>query len=218
MDDNDFRQVRTLADELGIILLLEVCSDKAFFLVCIKLGVVVHNLCNLDRLESGKLSLAWIILSVLLLKVLEVVDCEISKVIQMILNLLHFCLDALQLLIDCLCIELGNLSYRLLYESVDVLHSDRPVEHFLEFEHSCIDLFQLFFPALCISFKNLVDLVLEEYLFKRTVVPFVAEFVQTDLKLLTEQLLCMVRTIDEYVIYTEELWLVVDNHACVRGD
>ena len=44
MDDDDLRKIRAVADVLGVILLLEVGSDEALRLVCIKLRVVAYDL------------------------------------------------------------------------------------------------------------------------------------------------------------------------------
>ena len=61
MDDDDLRKVRTVADELRIVLLLEGDADETFLLVGVKLGIVAYNLSYGDRLETGQLRKSWII-------------------------------------------------------------------------------------------------------------------------------------------------------------
>jgi hypothetical protein len=75
---------------------------------------------------------------------------------------------------------------------------------------------ELILPCLSVSFENLVDLVLKEYLFKRTIMPVVLQFIKSDLQLLAEQSFSVVGTIDEYIINREELWLMVDDNTGVR--
>jgi hypothetical protein len=64
---DDFGQVRTVADELGIVLFLKGYADEAFRLVGVKLGIVAHDLCCGDGLESGKFCLSRILLAVFFL-------------------------------------------------------------------------------------------------------------------------------------------------------
>ena len=218
MDDDDLRKVRTLADELCIVLLLERDTNEAFCLVCIELGIVAYHLCNSDRLESCEFCEPWICLAILLLESLEVVDGVFCKVIQMVLHLVHLVLDAAELLVHSLCVELRDLPHRLLHELVDVLGSDRPLEKTLVFHHLVEHLLQLCLPCLGVTLKDLIYLVLEEYLLERTVVPVVLELVETDLELLTEQALCMVCAILEDVLHRKELRLVIHDHAGIRRD
>ena len=132
---------------------------------------------------------------------------------KVILYLFHLILDAPQLLIHSLRVELGYLADRLFHQLVDVIHGDRSVKKALVLHHLIEHLLQLIFPCLCITFENLIDLVFEEYLFKRTVMPVVLQLIQPDLQLLSEEALGVVCAVSENVMDREELRLVVYNHA-----
>ena len=85
---------------------------------------------------------------------------------KVVLHFLHLSFDTLEFLIYSLRVELGDLSHRLLHQSVDVFHKDRSLEQVLVGHHCVEDFLKLVFPSLCVSLKDLVDLVLEEDLFK----------------------------------------------------
>ena len=128
MDHDDLRKVGTVTDEFCVVLLLESYADKAFRLVCIKLGIVADNSCRLDVLELDKFCKPWICLSVFLLEVPEVVYGVVVEVIEVVLYFIHLILDSAQLLIYSLDIELGDLAHRLLHELEDIFHEDRPLQ------------------------------------------------------------------------------------------
>ena len=218
MDDDDLRKVRTVTDELGVVLLLEGDTHEAFLLVGVKLCVVAHDLGYSDGLETCQLCKPWIILAVLLLEVLEVVDSELGEMLQVVLHFVHLVLYASELLIDSLCIELRNLPDWLFYELVDILHGDIPLEKSLELEHLGEYFVKLIFPGLCITLKDLVDLVLEENLLERAVVPVVLELIESDLELLSKETLCVVCAVSENLVHRKELRLVVHDDAGVRRD
>ena len=94
VDDNNLRKIGAVADIFGIVLFLQVYADKALSLVGIELGVVVDDFRDRNGLEAGKLGTAWIILAVFLLQILEVVDSELCKVVEVVLNLVHLVLDS----------------------------------------------------------------------------------------------------------------------------
>ena len=151
VDDDNLRKVRTLADELCIVLLLERDAYEAFRLVSIQLGIVAYHLGDSDRLESCELCEPWICLAILLLESLEVIDGVFCKVVQMVLHLVHLVLDAAELLVHGLCVELRDLPHRLLHELVDVFGSDRPLEKTLVFHHLVEYLLQLCLPCLGVT-------------------------------------------------------------------
>ena len=130
--------------------------------------------------------------------------------------LLNFSLDSAEFLLHSLHIKLGDLSYRLLDKLVDVLHHDLSLEYLLVGLHLCEHGSKLIFPALCIALENLVDLFLKEYLLKRTVVPVVLEFIESDLQLSSKQRLGVVGTVDEHVVYRKELRFMVYDDAGIR--
>ena len=115
--------------------------------------------------------------------------------IEVILNLLHLRFDALELLVNSLCVELRNLTYRLLYQSVDIFHQDRSLEELLVCEHLLKYLLKLILPCLCVALEDLVDLVLEEDLLKRVVMPIILQLAQPDFKFLSEKVACVQRTV-----------------------
>ena len=157
-------------------------------------------------------------LAVFLLEILEVADGELDKVFKMILDFLHLRLDAAQFLIHRLDVKLRDLSDRFLYKSVDVFHDDRPLQKLLILEHLIKHFLQLVFPCPGISFENLIYLVLEENLFERVVMPVVLQFIQPDLEFKAKEVAGMLCTVSEHVVDAKHLRLVVENHACVRGN
>ena len=146
VDDNNLRKIGAVADIFGIVLFLQVYADKALSLVGIELGVVVYDFGNCNGLEAGKLGTAWIILAVFLLQILEVVDSELCKVVEVVLNLVHLVLDSAELFFHRLHIKLGNLPHRFLHKLVYVLHHNLPLEQILILEHGCKDLVELVLP------------------------------------------------------------------------
>ena len=138
--------------------------------------------------------------------------------LDVVLDLLHLVLDRGDLLVHGLGVELGYLADRLLDELVDVIHGDLPAEEVLVVLHLGEHIVKLLFPTLLVLLENLVNPVLEEYPLKGVVMPLVLEFVEADAQLPFQKILGVVGVIDEYVLDTQELRLVVHNHAGVRGD
>ena len=218
MDHDDLRKVRTVADELGVVLLLEGDTHESFLLVGVELCVVAHDLGHGDGLETCQFCKPWIILSVFLLEILEVVDSELGKMLQVVLHLVHLVLDASEFLVNRLGVEFRDLPYRLLYESVDVLHGDFPLEKSLELEHLGEYFVKLILPSLGVSLENLIYLVLEEDLLERAVVPVILELIESDLELLPKETLCVVCAVSENLVHRKELRLMVHDDAGIRRD
>ena len=137
--------------------------------------------------------------------------------LDVVLHLLHLSLDRGDLLVHRLGVELGDLADRLLHELVDVVHDDLPAQEILVVPHLGEDIIELLLPALLVLLEDLVHPVLEEYALKGIVVPLVLQLTETDLELPLENVPCVERVVDEYVLDREELRLVVHDHAGVRG-
>ena len=67
MDDNDFREVGTFADEFGIVFLLEVDAHETVCLVGVELGIVVYDLGDCNGLKTGQFGKTRIVFPVFFL-------------------------------------------------------------------------------------------------------------------------------------------------------
>ena len=133
-----------------------------------------------------------------------------------LLNHLHLLLKFENLLIHRLNVKLGNLAHRFLHKFEDVLHYYWAVHQVLIFQHLLVHLLQLGLPGLGLLLQDTVHLVLKEYLLQREIVPLVLQFRHPYLKFATQQFLCIIRTVSEDFIHSNEVRMLVHNHTGVR--
>ncbi len=186
-DDDDFRQVGTLGDELSAVGILEADAHEALGEVRVQLRVVVHDLGRGDGLEGGDLRQARVVLSVFLLQGFEPVDGVFGQVREIVPHVLHLVLQGVDLLVQGLGVELGNLAHRLLHEFQDVVHHDFAVEKVLVLLHLGEDVLQLLVPVALVLLQHLVDAVLEEDALQGVVVPLVLQLAEFDLQFPAQQ-------------------------------
>ena len=158
-----FREVGAVADVLALVVLLEADADEALLEVRRELGVVVDNAGRGDGLEGGDFGAAGEVLAVFLLEGGEPGDGVIGEVLDVVPDLAHLVFNGVDLLVESLGVELGDLPDRLFDELQDIFHGDLPVEEILEFLHPCEDVLDLLLPGLLVLLEDFVDPVLEEY-------------------------------------------------------
>ena len=133
-DDDDFRHVRAVADEVALVF-LEAHSYEAFLHIGVELGVVAYDLGSCNGLETSNFGTSREILAILGLDIAEEIDSVLRKVCKMFLYDVQFLLDFENLFVNDLRVEFGDLAYRLLHEFEDVLHLDFADKLTLELLH-----------------------------------------------------------------------------------
>ena len=207
--------IRALAQILGILVLLQVCTHKALSPVDIQFLVCHNNLGGLNGLKVAYLAQPRIFCPVFLLQLPEVCYGIGNQILQIVPYTLHLLLKLGNLLIHHLNVKLGDLAYRLLHQFQDIVHYYRPVHKILELKHLPEHIIKLLLPCLGILLKYTVNLVLKENLLKREIVPLVLQLRHPYLKLPAQQLLGVICTVPENLVNPNKMRIPVYDHAGV---
>ena len=149
------------------------------------------------------------VLAVFLLEGTEPVDGVLRQVLELVPHVLHLVLQGVDLLVQGLGVELGNLADRLLHELQDVVHHDLAVEEVLVLLHLGEDVVELLLPVALVLLQHLVDAVLEEDALQGVVVPLVLQLAELDLQLTAQEFAGVERVVLEDVVDGQELRLVL---------
>ena len=118
VEEDDIVDVRAVGHKL---VLLERGSDEAVFSVDIKFLVGFHHLSSFDGVEVAELGAARIVLAVLVLQHLEPVDGIVHDVCQLEVDFFDFLLDAGDVLVGLVLVELQDALHLDFQQTEDVL-------------------------------------------------------------------------------------------------
>ena len=216
VEDNEVVEVGTVADKL---IFLQRSADKSILAVDIEFLVSLYHLCRLDGVEVLYLCEAWVVLAVFLLKIAEPVGSNLGHVLQFLVDVGNFLLDAQHCLLCLLLIELQYALHLYLEQAQDVFLGH--LAHHLRIERS-----EPFVDVLAdgidvgriLKLLVLVYALLDEYCLERHEVQMLQQFALPDLEFLAQQVLGVLHVISQHFAYGGELRFVVLDDTAVWRD
>ena len=214
-EGDDVIQIGAVAHEL---FLLKPGTDETFRTIHIEFRIGDDHLASLDHIKRTDLGTTLPVLAVTFTQSLEIgngIIREIGQVMLCIRDLLLYPPDLFDQLID---VKPVNTAHRLFGELEDILPGDIPLQQFSEGLEGLVDGFNDQLPSFMLLLQFLVDLLFEEDLFERCVMPFGFELFKPDLQFSLQQVAGLVRRNTQQVRYADEYRTIVNDHTGVRGD
>ena len=216
IEDDDVVKVATVADKL---IFLQACSDESVGTVDVELLIRLSYRCCLNRIKVTYLCQARMLVSVFLLQVLEPLGCYLYKVCQIAGDVFQFLFDFGNQFVGLVLIELKDALHLDFQQTEQVVTYDLPHKVLLERFQSLIDILEGSIGVLCIlEWFTFIDAFLDEYLFQRTEVQLLQEFVATDFQLTLDQALGVIDRTAQHIAHRKELRQMLVDNAAVRAD
>ena len=216
VEEDDVVDVGAVLHEL---VLLQARADEALLAVDVEFLIGLHHLGGGDGVEVLYLGQARMVLAVLLLDEAEPVGGHLHHVGQFLVYLGYLVLDAGDILLGLILVELQDAGHLYLHQAQDVV-----LRHLAN--HLWVPRGQSFVNPLAGRVHRLgvlellvfVDALLDEYLFQGGEVQGLQQFALADESLLPEQVECRVGVALQYVAHRQETGLALVDDAAVGRD
>ena len=216
VEDDDVVEVRAVAHKL---VLLQACADEAVRPIDIEFLVRFGHLRGFDGVEVADLRHSGVLLAVLVLKELEPTGRHFDEVRQVAIDLIYLCFQASHQFVGLVLIELQD-ALHLDFQQFEYVVLRHLTDHLgvvgrqalVDMLADGIDRWSLF------EFLVFIDALLDEDLLQRLEMQLLQEFTLADLEFLTDQVLRTVCRVTQHIADSQELRLIVLDHAAVGRD